>query len=200
LAAVAEKSPDFVGIAGLDMGVVYLNGAGQRLVGLNGMDEVRATQRTDYFFPEDRAFVEQVITPAVLKNGSWSGEIRFRHFKTGQAIPVIYNSFRIDDPARGEPINFGAVARDITVRKRLERELEGERDRLRLLLDLNNRVVSNLDLRELLRAIAASVRRVMDCDAVSVTLPASETNQLRVFALDFPGEQGIPSGGMFGPG
>jgi formate hydrogenlyase transcriptional activator len=104
---------------------------------------------------------------------------------------VIYNPFRIDDPARGEPVNFGAVARDITVRKSLERELERERDRLRLLLDLNNRVVSNLDLRELLRAIAASIRRVMECDAVSVPLPASRTNQLRVFALDFPKSKGF---------
>jgi len=191
LAAVVEKSLDFVGIAGLDTAMVYVNAAGQKLVGLNGMGEVGATRRTDYFFPEDREFVEQVITPAVLKNGSWSGEIRFRHFKTGQAIPVIYKLFRIDDPARGEPINFGAVARDMTVRRRLERELERERDRLRLLLELNNRVVSNLDLHELLRAIAASIRRVMECDAVSVTLPASETNQLRVFALDFPGSKGF---------
>jgi formate hydrogenlyase transcriptional activator len=132
-----------------------------------------------------------VVTPAVLENGSWSGEIRFRHFKTGQAIPVIYNCFRIDDPGMGEATNFGAVARDITERKRLEHELERERDRLRLLLDLNNRVVSNLNLRELLRAIAANVRRVMECDAVSVTLPASENNELRVFALDFPKSKGF---------
>src|SRR5262249_9219201 len=87
LAAIVEKSPDFMVIVGLDMIVWFLKGAGQRIVGLNGMREVRATKRTDYFFPEDREFVEQIITPAVLKNGSWSGEIRFRHFKTGQGIP-----------------------------------------------------------------------------------------------------------------
>ena len=59
LAAIVEKSPDFIGIAGLDMTVLYLNGAGQRLVGLNGMGEMRATKRADYFFSEDREFVEQ---------------------------------------------------------------------------------------------------------------------------------------------
>src|SRR5438552_7065217 len=40
-------------------------------------------------------------------------------------------------------------------------------DRLKLLLELTNQLVSNLELRDLLRAISASVRRVMDCDAVA---------------------------------
>src|SRR5581483_4324195 len=191
LGVIVEKSPDFVSIAGLDLGALYVNAAGQRLVGLNGMEEARAAQPIDYFFPADRAFVEQVVTPAVMKNGSWSGEIRLRHFKTGEAIPVIYNCFRIDGAEPGEPMNFAAVARDLTERKRLEHELERERDRLRLLLALNNRVVSNLDLRGLLRALAASVRRVMECDAVSVILPASQQNKLRIFALDFPRGRGF---------
>ena len=71
------------------------------------------------------------------------------------------------------------------------RELEGERDRLKLLLDLNNTVVSNLELRDLLRAIAASVRRVMKCDSAGVALLEPETNQLRIYALDFPEGKGL---------
>jgi formate hydrogenlyase transcriptional activator len=63
--------------------------------------------------------------------------------------------------------------------------------RLKLLLDLTNRVVSKLDLRELLREISASIRRVMQCDCVSVTLPDPETNELRLYAFDFPGRKGI---------
>jgi formate hydrogenlyase transcriptional activator len=67
----------------------------------------------------------------------------------------------------------------------LQRQLEHERDRLRLLLELNNNVVSNLDLRQLFRAISASVRRVMECDYASVTLPEAESGQLRVYARNF---------------
>jgi formate hydrogenlyase transcriptional activator len=65
-------------------------------------------------------------------------------------------------------------------------QLERERDRLRLLLDLNNNIVSNLDLRELLRAISTNVRRVMQCDYTSVTLrePGDE-RRLRVYARHF---------------
>ncbi len=71
------------------------------------------------------------------------------------------------------------------------RELESERDRLKLLLELNNSVVSNLEFRDLLRAIAASVRRVMKCDSAGVALLEPETNLLRIYALDFPEGKGI---------
>jgi formate hydrogenlyase transcriptional activator len=68
--------------------------------------------------------------------------------------------------------------------------------RLKLLLDLTNRVVSKLDLRELLREISGSIRRVMQCDCVGVTLPDPETHQLRIYAFDIPSGRGIAREGM----
>jgi formate hydrogenlyase transcriptional activator len=70
-------------------------------------------------------------------------------------------------------------------------ELRHEKDRLKLLLDLNNSIVSKLDLRDLLRDISASLRRLMQCDAVGVNLPDQETGELKLFALDFPGAKGF---------
>jgi formate hydrogenlyase transcriptional activator len=64
-------------------------------------------------------------------------------------------------------------------------------DRLQLLLDVTNQVVSNLQLQDLLRAISASVRRVMHCDLVSVCFPDSELNRLQTFVLDFPESKGF---------
>ena len=52
-------------------------------------------------------------------------------------------------------------------------QLEREKERLKLLLDLSNNIASNLDLRDLLRAISANVRQVMHCDIVGVGLPDS---------------------------
>jgi formate hydrogenlyase transcriptional activator len=75
--------------------------------------------------------------------------------------------------------------------ERKQDELQRERDRLRLLLDVNNNIVMNLELRDVLRAISASVRRVMQCDVVGVDLPDPEGNHLRVFALDFPESKGF---------
>jgi len=64
-------------------------------------------------------------------------------------------------------------------------------ERLQILLDLTNRVVSKLDLRELLREICASIRRVMQCDGVGVVLSEPESGQLRLYAFDHPGDKGI---------
>src|SRR6267154_3523528 len=78
-------------------------------------------------------------------------------------------------------------------------ELRGEKDRLKLLLDLNNSMVSKLELRDLLRVISASVRRVMMCDAVGVNLPDLETGELKLYALDFPGAKGFLHEGKLCP-
>jgi formate hydrogenlyase transcriptional activator len=83
--------------------------------------------------------------------------------------------------------------------KSIQAELRGEKDRLKLLLDLNNSIVSKLELRELLRVISASVRRVMLCDSVGVNLPDPETGELKLYALDFPGAKGFLREGMLRP-
>ncbi|HVX67803.1 MAG TPA: sigma 54-interacting transcriptional regulator [Bryobacteraceae bacterium] len=72
----------------------------------------------------------------------------------------------------------------------LQAKLEEERDRLRLLLDLNNTVAPNLDLRELLRAISSNVTRVMRCDYASVVLPERDGKTLRVYARQLPEDFG----------
>lgn len=59
-------------------------------------------------------------------------------------------------------------------------------ERLKLLLELSNRVMANLELRELLKEISSSIRRVMQCEAVAVTLPDPGEKSFRLYALDFP--------------
>jgi formate hydrogenlyase transcriptional activator len=66
----------------------------------------------------------------------------------------------------------------------LQAALAEERDRLRLLLDLNNTLAPNLDLRQLLRAVSPNVRRAMRCDYTSVILPEPGGEQLRIYARD----------------
>jgi formate hydrogenlyase transcriptional activator len=72
-------------------------------------------------------------------------------------------------------------------------------DRLKLILDLTNQVVSNLEFPELLRSTSANVRRVMQADAAAIMLPDSEGQNLRVHALDFPDSRGIFTEGALVP-
>jgi PAS domain S-box-containing protein len=118
LASLVEQAGDLMAIADLSGGTpIYLNKAGLKMVGFDSWEEARTRRGIHYMFPEDRQFVNEVLWPTVLEKGSWSGEMRFRHFKTGDPIPVLYSAFRIDDPETGQPVNIGNVCRDITERK-----------------------------------------------------------------------------------
>jgi formate hydrogenlyase transcriptional activator len=72
-----------------------------------------------------------------------------------------------------------------------QRQLAQERDRLRVLLEVNNAVVSKLDLRALLNAISASLRRVIHHEYASLALFEEDKNMMRVLALDFPQGKGL---------
>jgi formate hydrogenlyase transcriptional activator len=73
------------------------------------------------------------------------------------------------------------------------------KDQLKLILDLNNQVVSNLEFHELLHVTSSSVRQVMHCDAAAVMLADAEGKHLRIHALDFPESRGIFSEGSLIP-
>jgi PAS domain S-box-containing protein len=103
-----------------------------RLVGLDNLEAACRVRVQDYFFPEDQAFITQDFFPRVLRDGHRKVEIRFRHFKTGQPIWMLYNVFSIGD-ASGEDIGWATVSINITERKRAERALEESRQELRAL-------------------------------------------------------------------
>jgi PAS domain S-box-containing protein len=123
LAQVVETSADFIGITRLDGEAVYLNRAGQILVGLNGDEAVRATRIEDYLFPADLPIVRETVLPNVLRDGHWADERRFRHFSTGEPIDVHWDMVRIDDSETGQPLYFATVARDIRKQKKAEATL-----------------------------------------------------------------------------
>ena len=76
-----------------------------------------------------------------------------------------------------------------------QQSLARERDRLSLMLEINNAVVSHLELRELLKAISACLRRVLPHDFAWFCLYDPATRQLRSHALDFPSHQDFVGAG-----
>jgi formate hydrogenlyase transcriptional activator len=72
-----------------------------------------------------------------------------------------------------------------------QRQLGRERDRLRVLLDLNNVLVTSRELPELFRGIVATLQRVIHHDYTSLALLEPMSGVLKIYALDFPGHQGL---------
>jgi len=65
-----------------------------------------------------------------------------------------------------------------------QRELAAQRDRSRLLLEVNNAVVSILDLKQLLQTVSVRLRETLRHDFAILALYEEETKSLRVHALD----------------
>jgi len=128
--SLVESSGEFIGLATVDGAALFVNEAGRRLVGLDSPDEVRRTQVTDYFPPEDRPRIQNDVLPVVLRDGRWSGEVRFRHFQTGATIPVVWSVVCLKDEASDQPIALACISSDLSDRKRLEESLRQRADEL----------------------------------------------------------------------
>jgi formate hydrogenlyase transcriptional activator len=147
------------------------------------------------------------------QTANWDTEARYPRFKpwakkmglgSGVRIPLatphrqlgVFGLIRdIVNPFSDEEISFLrlighviAFALDDGLNLRCARR---QNERLKLLLNLTSRITSNLNLRDLLRAIAANIREVMHGDSVAVLLLDSSSGKSRLIALDFPQGKGF---------
>ena len=60
LAGIIENSSDMIGIASMDGKILYLNRAGQKLVGLDSLEEVRSKTLDEFIMPHLRESTREV--------------------------------------------------------------------------------------------------------------------------------------------
>src|SRR2546425_6871108 len=70
-------------------------------------------------------------------------------------------------------------------------QLARERDRLQVLLEVNNVLITTRELPEVFRGIVKTLERVIHHDYTSLALLDSQTGLLKIHALDFPGNQSL---------
>jgi two-component system, cell cycle sensor histidine kinase and response regulator CckA len=129
LSALVENSNELVGLASLDLRLLYVNEAGRRLLGLAKDHPLEGMTIFDLAQASARPAIEGQILPVVRATGSWSGEAAVLDHTTGAAVPVDVSLFTIPSRTTGEPICLAAVMRDIRERVRARAEqarLEGE--------------------------------------------------------------------------
>ena len=145
-------------------------------------EELKNWAASDVVHPDDlprsiAAFTSSIETgqPLDIEHRCRRANGVYRWFQI-RALPV--------RDTKGRIISWYVLLTDIDKRKQAE-------DRLHLLLDVTNQVVSNLQLRDLLRAISGNIRRVMQCDCASLALPNADNKQLQLNVLDFPEGKGF---------
>ncbi len=77
-----------------------------------------------------------------------------------------------------------------------QQQLSMERDRLRMLLEINNALVSHLESHDLFTAISAAMRRAFRHDYSSLALYNAAENAFEIRGLDLPNGRGLIHEGM----
>jgi PAS domain S-box-containing protein len=134
--SLAETSHEFIGMCDLELKPFFVNAAGMAMMGLEGLAEAVNVPVEAFFFPEDRPFIREEFFPKVLRDGFSEVEIRFRHFKTGEPLWMIYAVFALKD-TDGHMSGYATVSRNITERK----QAEEREQRLKALMDHNPSLV-----------------------------------------------------------
>src|SRR5215469_1384313 len=73
--------------------------------------------------------------------------------------------------------------------QKYQKQLARERDRLRVLLEINNILVSSRGLPDLFRGIVTAIERLIQLDYTSLALQEPVSGLLKIYALNFPGGQ-----------
>ena len=131
-AALVDASPDFIGVAGLDQRGLYINRAGEALIGLEP-GQVSSIAIPDIFPESERARILSLVADSEggkeVVVDTW-----FQHLQTGQLIPVSWSSLILRDTS-GNVSGYATVTRDLTERNKAENLLRVSEERQRLALD-----------------------------------------------------------------
>ena len=170
-----------VGVALLDANLHFLavNAAFETMVGYRS-DELQPLTSMELTHEEDRLSYKLLIDELLEgKRERFEIENRYRQ-KSGNALWVRING-SIVAGTNGNSRLWVVIVQDITERKRLRDQLQRERDRLRLLLDLNQKFVSKLEIRDFFSALATSLREVEGWLYSAILLPDPESRHLQIY-------------------
>ena len=120
---LVENSRDFIGVADLHGNLEYLNPAGRDLLGITRTADVNGMVTAAYIAPADLPLFQGTIVPALHAAGRWEGELKFRHQRTDQVVPVDFLGFQVKDPDTGAPRFVATISRDSSERRALELQL-----------------------------------------------------------------------------
>ncbi len=121
----------------------------------------------------------------------WSRPLFTSEGKILGTFAILYREPRSPDSAELQLIENASHIAGIAIERHIkEQELQRERDRLGLLLEITNSMTSKLDLRSLVEVLSRSLLNVTRCDFCALLLPDADSGELRVTTLYNPEARG----------
>ena len=186
LQEVIETIPVMAWSAAADGSAEFFNRRWLDYAGLSA-NQVRGWGWTSAVHPDDLNRIVDYWRDVLASGQAGEIEARLRRFDGVYRWFLFRATPSLDN---GRVVKWYGINTDIEERKAAEQAMAVQKNRLELLLKLTNGATSNLELRQVLRAISANIREVMLCDAVHISITET-AGRYRLFALDFPEGKGF---------
>jgi formate hydrogenlyase transcriptional activator len=192
LQEVIETIPVMAWSAAADGAAEFFNRRWLDYAGFSA-DQAQGWGWTSAVHPDDQSRLADYWRGVLASGEPGEFEARLRRFDGAYRWFLFRATPSLD---RGKVVKWYGTNTDIEGRKTAEQAIVTQNSRLQLLLKLTKEITSNLEFRELLRGISASIREVMDWDAVQIWLADSASGKFRLYALDFPEGKGFVKEGI----
>ncbi len=130
----------------------------------------------------------------------WSRPLFTSEGRVLGTFAVLYREPRSPNSDELQLIDDAGHIAGIAIERQIKKqELQRERDRLRLLLEITNSMTSKLDLTGLVEVLSTNLLSVTRCDFCALLLPDADTEQLRITTLYNPEARGFLCDGTLIP-
>jgi PAS domain S-box-containing protein len=196
LSFAVESATDGAVVVDLEGKILFVNQSHSRMHGYEPFEMTGRRQKD--FYPESYWPILDQALQQIFVEGSWSAELEEPRKDRG-AFPAQISSSLIKDP-EGRPLGILSICKDISEKKRMEREILRSNRELSALNTIASAVGQSLDLREILDRSLSAVLDLSHCEAGWVMLldreGGSRMNLVahRGLSLDSPEQEAMPAG------
>ncbi len=119
---MVQNSSEFINLADMSGNIVFLNAAGQQMVGL-GPEEVQNQVIFNLLTEASLEKAQKEVLPTIVETGYWAGELQYRNVKSGNVVDVYASNYVLKNPETNAPQYLVNISRDITEQKQAQKDL-----------------------------------------------------------------------------
>jgi PAS domain S-box-containing protein len=188
LLALLISGPDFVSLSSNNGVISYVNDAGRNMLGIASLDEAKRPGH-ELLMPGEAERLKDAINDELCKKGNWTGRVNYRHFQTGEAIPMHGTTMLIYDEETGDAQGWATIARDL----RSELAAQEQQRKLMTLAENSIDLMSILELNGINSYINPAGREILgidpEDDITKIPISSFHTNE----QIDFVKNELLPT-------